>query len=148
MADSVTDWVRGYETSPGAPSKGYDYIDFKWNIGSGTSHGAQTSDLMPQIFHDEVSLICNIGASALDNNMTVKVLGSMDKDLALAKWDVVKEASFLEAVIDEMQWSMEVNFTGGDVETSRFQYYKLQLDPSANPGADRTVRIGIVPGKH
>ena len=149
MADSVDKWTKGFETSPGVPSVGYDYTDFYWNTGSGDSHAELTSEKIA-IHHDEVNIIANIGAVALDGAMTIRLIGSNDPDLAVSKWDVVKGASTTESGIDEMQFALQLSFGGGPVtgDYPRYLHYKVQLDPNADPGADVVVRVGIVPGKY
>tara|TARA_R100000152_G_C6688406_1_gene120617 strand:+ start:62 stop:517 length:456 start_codon:yes stop_codon:yes gene_type:complete len=150
MADFVSEWTKGFETTPGVPSRGYDYMTFTWNKTSGSSHAPLTSDIFP-IHQDEATIVVNIGVASITSgtSMTVSLLGSNNKDLAVDKWESVRAVSFNEAAISGTQCSMQVNFAGGSVsgDPGRHMFYKLQLDPNQDPGQPFAVTVGIIPGK-
>ena len=141
MADSISKWYSGQNPIPGTVSVGYPYADFTWNDGDTNSHAALTSSVFdyPGKYF---TLVINAGADAVGGSADVvyHLYGSNDRTLAIANWDIVKTATIGTATITELVTFVEINTENDE---GYFKYYKLKLDPSADVGADCTIRVGI-----
>ena len=145
MADSVsTKWYSGQNPVPGTASVGYPYVDFTWNDGDTDSHAALIS---PTFAYPgtHFTLAINTGADAVGGSadMVCTLLGSNDKDLAVANWGAAKAATTItSANLTGLTAFIEFN-TGGETGEGYFKFYKLKLDPSADVGEDCVIRVGI-----
>tara|TARA_R110002020_G_scaffold146524_1_gene321164 strand:+ start:95 stop:559 length:465 start_codon:yes stop_codon:yes gene_type:complete len=145
MADSVTKWKSGQNPVPGTESVGYPYCDFTWNDPDTNSHAAVTSEAIAypgRYFSFALNTVgIAVGGSA---NLAFTVLGSNDVSLTEAKWTSVATGTALSAGIDEKMSIAKVSAetTGSGVGLGVFKFYKLKLDPSADPGAI-TMRVGL-----
>tara|TARA_R100000808_G_scaffold9378_1_gene25820 strand:- start:5648 stop:6118 length:471 start_codon:yes stop_codon:yes gene_type:complete len=148
MADSVSKWKSGQNPTAGTPSVGFPYADFTWNglDGAGSaddtnSHAALTSEVLdyPGRYF---TLVINAGADTIGGTADVvyTLYGSNDRDLAIAKWDVVKTATLASATITDLVTFVEINTENDE---AYYKYYKLKLDPSADVGPTCTIKVGV-----
>ena len=88
MADSVSlKWDRGNVTVPGTASKGYPFVDYDWNTGSGTSHDLLLSpviDFPLEGYRGGKSVSILVNTEAMDSgtsaNVVVNIYGSATND--------------------------------------------------------------------
>tara|TARA_B100000519_G_C14241050_1_gene437346 strand:+ start:1787 stop:2251 length:465 start_codon:yes stop_codon:yes gene_type:complete len=145
MADSVTKWKSGQNPVPGTESVGYPYCDFTWNDPDTNSHAAVTSEAIayPGRYF---SFALNTDAAAVGGsaNLAFTVLGSNSSSLTEAKWTTVSSGTVLSAAITEKMSIAKISAetTGSAAGNGVYKFYKLQLDPSADPG-EVTIRVGL-----
>jgi hypothetical protein len=146
MADTVTKWDNGQKPRPGVPSNGAPYCTFRWNKPDTSSHAALTSDYH-NYFGRHFSYVINVDAADTGTgvNYACTVLGSNSLDLDDAKWDSASTATIAAASIQNMASRLVVNeeTLGATLGTGRYRYYKLKIDPSADPGANVAVKVEI-----
>lgn len=146
MADSVTKWDNGQKPKPGIPSNGAMNCSFLWNKPNTDSSAALTSDYH-NYFGRHFSYIINVNANDTGTgvNWDYDVLGSNSLDIADAKWDSVLTGTIPAATIQNMVCRVVLNeeTIGATIGSGRYRYYKLKLDPSADPGINVGIKVEI-----
>lgn len=145
MADSVTKWKSGQNPVPGTESVGYPYCEFTWNDPDTNSDDAITSE--PIAYPGRYfSFALNTTAAAVGGsaNLAFTVIGSNDTSLTDNKWTTVATGTVLSAAIGGKMSIAKVSTetTGSAAGLGIFKFYKLKLDPSADPGTV-TMRVGL-----
>ena len=145
MADSVTEWKSGQNPTPGVESVGYPYCDFTWNDPDTNSDDAITSN--PIAYPGRYfSFALNTTGAAVGGsaNLAFTIIGSNDISLSDNKWTTVSTGTILNAAIGGKMSSAKVSTEtkGSTVGDGIFKFYKLKLDPSADPGTV-AMRVGL-----
>ena len=140
MANKISDkWYSGQNPTPGNASTGYPSIVYTWHAPDDSNHTAVTSPVFayPGRYF---SIIINGDAATTAGDYVYTLMGSNNRELADAKWDTVKTATINNADITALTTFVEVNTENDE---GFFKFYKLKLDPSADPGVGIAIKVGI-----
>ena len=140
MANIISEkWFSGQNPVPGTASVGYPHVDFTWNSPDDNNHTAVTSPAFayPGRYF---TIVFNGAAAATAGDYVYTLYGSNDSDLEIAKWDTIKTATIANADITALTTFVEVNTENDE---AYYKYYKIKLDPDADPGPAITIRVGI-----